>query len=211
MTQNKPAKLTIGVTGNSGSGKTTVTNLLVTCGGYAIDADITAHKVMAQGQPAYKKIISAFGSKILEQSSQEISRKKLGAIVFNDIEKRTQLESIVHPLISDKIIAEIKTATESIAHSFIIIDAVLLVESGMHHFCNSLWLITAIPENRLARIIVRDNLSQEMAESRMRNQRDTTTIANIAQVIIHNDRDIKTLEAQVKTELKATQRDNQLC
>ena len=198
MMQNK---LTIGITGNSGSGKTTVTNILSEYGGYAIDADLVAHKVMAQGQSGYKKIVSTFGTEILEPN-QEISRNKLGFIVFNDLEKRTLLEQIVHPLVCEEIINDVKKMSQSHTHPFIIIDAVLLVESGLHHYCNSLWLITAAPENRLARITFRDNLSSEKAQSRMRNQRDTTAIADIAQVIIHNDGDMEALKAQVITKIK---------
>ena len=179
----------IGITGNSGSGKTTVANMI---GGHAIDADKVVHKVMETGQPAYKKIVSAFGTDILD-SEAKIDRKKLGSIVFSDTAKRTSLEEILHPIVTEEILNEIKNSGELI----FTIDAVLLVESGLHHHCDEVWLVTATPEHRLKRIIDRDNLSEEAAQSRMRNQRDTTHIAAIADVVIVNDGDLESLKAQV--------------
>jgi len=190
MTQNK---FIIGITGNSGSGKSTVSKMLAAEGGHTIDADRVAHKVMEPGQPAYKKIVAVFGQSILDNEGQ-IDRKKLGAIVFNDTQKRTQLESIVHPLVTDEILLEIANTTAS----FYVVDAVLLVESGLNQHCNSLWLITASEEKRLQRIIARDGLSPEAAQARMKNQRDTTPIAAISQQIINNDGNIINLKTLVQ-------------
>ena len=179
-------KTIIGLTGNSGSGKTSVAEILHELGAFAIDADKIAHKVMQAGQAAYQEIIAAFGTEILQKQSEEkpapIDRKKLGAIVFNNAEKRTQLEDIVHPIVCEKILAEAAASKSAI----VVIDAVLLVESGLHHHCDAVWLITAPEDQRLKRIITRDSLSIEAAEARMRNQRDTTKIAKIAQSIIQN-------------------------
>ena len=189
MTQNK---LVIGITGNSGSGKTTVAAMIEACGGYAINADIVAHRVMEPGKPAYKKIVAVFGPDILGVHDK-IDRKKLGIIAFNDAKKRTQLEHIVHPLVIDEILAETAAADTT----FVGIDAVLLVESGLHHHCDTVWLVTASAEARLARITTRDGLDKASAESRMRNQRSTQPIAAIAHVIIYNDGDLKSLQSQV--------------
>lgn len=199
MTQNKMLinKVPIiGITGNSGSGKTTVCDILASYSGHIIDADKAAHKAMEPGKPAYIKIVSAFGPDILS-SGNKIDRKKLGSIVFNDINKRTLLESIVHPLVIEDILTEI-SSTDAL---FIAIDAVLLVESGLHHHCSTVWLVTAPDEARLNRIIVRDGLSTEAAAARMRNQRDTAPIAAIAQITIQNDGDIKALHSRVVTAL----------
>jgi len=193
MTQNKfLSKKIIGITGNSGSGKTTVAKIFATKhGGHAIEADKVAHGVMEPGKPAYNKVVEAFGKEII--TNGKINRKKLGAIVFNDIEKRTQLENIVHPLVSEEILNEAESAKAQI----VTIDAVLLVESGLHKNCDAVWLIIASEEERLKRIIERDGLSQEAAWARMRNQRDTAHIAAIAQVIIHNNGDLDDLHSQV--------------
>jgi len=191
MTQNK--KRVIGITGNSGSGKTTVAQMLVdNYGAHAIDADEVVHSLMKPQQPAYNKIAAAFGPDIL--SDGKIDRKKLGAIVFKDTEKRTQLESIVHPIVIDEILKEV----DSVGAGLVVIDAVLLVESGLHHHCDSIWLVTAPEVERLKRITTRDNLDDEAAKARMRNQRDTAQIAAIAQLIVGNDGDLDNIISQVQ-------------
>ena len=190
---NSPNKTRIiGITGNSGSGKTTVAQIITAKGGLEIDADRLAHQVMEPGRAAYDDIVKNFGKEILNKDGH-IDRKKLGAIVFSKPEKRTQLEAIVHPLVIQEIRAKIAASNESV----ITVDAVLLVESGLHHHCDALWLVTAKEETRLARITTRDKLDHESANARMRNQRDTAPIAAIADVIIHNEGDLSQLESQV--------------
>jgi len=190
----KSNKTLIGITGNSGSGKTTVCKILNDMGFYTIDCDTLSHAILRSGEFAYTKVVEAFGTEILT-SSQEIDRKKLGAVVFADQSKRTLLESIVHPVVIDRVLKEAE-ATDS---KYIAIDAVLLVESGLHNHCNAVWLVTADEKQRLARITVRDELSQDAAQARMRNQRDTAHIAELASEIITNDGDLDILQWQVKT------------
>ena len=196
MTRND--KLIIGITGNSGSGKTTVAKMLAAMGGYTIDADTVTHRVMEPDQSAYKKIVAAFGPDILGCAGK-IDRKKLGAVVFADKKKRTQLESIVHPLVIDEILGEIANVNDA----FITVDAVLLVESGLHRHCNAVWLITASEKDRQNRIIARDDLSLDAAQARMNNQRDTKSIAAISQTVICNDGTLSALEAVVSESLAA--------
>ena len=210
MTQSNGNTIIIGITGNSGSGKTTVATMLSEKGGHKIDADITAHRIMEPGGRAYKKIVAAFGPEILDPGGG-IDRGKLGQAVFSDETKRTQLENIVHPLVEEEILAEIETKSKAEAEAgiqaevheksgvpFFIIDAVLLVESGLHRHCDEVWLIKAEEEERMARIIARDDLDSERAAARMRNQRDTTHIAAIAQAVIDNNGDLERLREQVE-------------
>lgn len=190
-------KRVIGITGNSGSGKTTVANILAAKGATAIEADKVAHKAFEKGTPTYKKIISAFGPGILGQD-EEISRKKLGALVFSDTKKRTQLESIVHPFVTEEILKIIEESHSSL----IVIDAVLLVEAGLNKHCDIVWLVRADENLRLKRITTRDNLDKQAAEARMRNQRDTQHIPAISQGIIENDGDMAALNSQIEQLLK---------
>lgn len=196
MTQSN-RKIIIGITGNSGSGKTTISEILGKMGGHAINADTVAHQVMAKGRKAYKKIVAAFGTEILDPS-EEIDRKKLGSIVFSDEEKRTLLERIVHPIVREEIISQVEDADAS----FIAIDAVLLVEGGLNEVCDFVWLVTAEEDKRRKRIIFRDNLSRERADARMRNQRDVRPIGDIADVVIQNDGDLEDLEVQIEAALR---------
>jgi len=190
MTQNK--KTVIGITGNTGSGKTTVANMLCNYGGHAIDADVVSRKLMEPEGAAYKPVTSVFGPEILKTDG-EIDRKKLGQIVFNDVKKRTMLENIIHPLVTEEILKQIENSDSPVVS----LDAVLLVESGLYRHCSAVWLVIAPAKDRLARIIDRDGLSHEDAEARMRNQRDTADIEKIAQAIIYNDGDFDGLKSQI--------------
>ena len=185
MTQNK----VIGITGNSGSGKTTVCAILAEHGGDVINADAVTHRLMEQGTAVYKKIVSAFGTGILDEN--KIDRKKLGTIVFNDEKKRTQLENIIHPAVVDEILSSIKNSRAP----FTALDVVLLIESGLNKHCDAVWLVTAPEDMRLSRIISRDSLSEEAADARMRNQRNVPPEA--ADRLIINDGNIENLEKQV--------------
>jgi len=196
----KSNKTLIGITGNTGSGKTTVCKILKDMGFYTIDCDVISHAVLSPGESAYTKVIGAFGTEIVADNG-EIDRRKLGSVVFSDHDKRTLLESIVHPAVIDRALDEAAMADSK----YIVIDAVLLVESGLHHRCDAVWLVTADEKERLARIINRDNLNQEAAQARMRNQRDTAQIAKLASEIITNDGDLDILQWQVKTAVQKLQ------
>lgn len=119
----------IGITGSIGSGKTTAANLFKKYGFKVINADKIGHQVMKKGSIAHKKIISEFGSGILDKN-KNINRKKLGEIVFSDYVKLKKLNLIMHPLI----LSEIKDSIEKIGKQCknkknIVIDAPLLLET----------------------------------------------------------------------------------
>ena len=194
--------ITIGVTGISGSGKTTVTRILAEKGGYAVEADRLAHQLMQKDQPAYKDIVAVFGMGILD-SEGEISRPALGKIVFEDKKKLAELESILHPKVKAKTNELIAQAKVSGQYKFAIIDAPLLIEAGMHKDCHSCWLVTASNEIRLARIMARDNITQEAAEKRLRNRAGDDALRPYADTIIENNSDcLTTLQQQVTEALE---------
>ena len=192
MIQNKiPGKFVIGLTGPTGSGKSTIAEILSKNGCHTIIADSIVHKIMEPGQSVYKKIITAFGNDIVGENLN-IDRKKLGSIVFNNQKDRTKLENIIHPVVIDKIINEVKKCKPDI----VVVEAILLVESNLHLYCDVVWLVTASEIKRKDRIISRDGIDESTAEARMRNQRDLQPIMDIADCIIYNDSDIQNLREQ---------------
>jgi len=187
----------IGVTGISGSGKTTITHMLAQMGGYTVDADQLVHQLMQKGQPLYNDIIAVYGTDILDNKG-EIYRPALGKLVFNDKEKLAQLESIIHPQVIATTNSLITQAKSSGQYKFAVIDAPLLIEAGMHKDCHSCWLVTASHEKRLARIMARDNISKEAAEKRLANRASDSALMPHANIIIeNNDDDLTALKEQV--------------
>ena len=203
MTQNK--FMVFGITGISGSGTSTVAELLQELieeeGGYFIailvEADEIAHEVMLKGNQAYDEIVSHFGKDILNDYN-EIDRQILGKIVFNDEELLTVLKSIIHPhviKITKNIINSCSETEEVLA---VIIDAPLLIESGMNSLCDYCWLVTAPNEKRLERIQARDNISLEMAELRLKNRVGDEALRPYVNAVIENDGDKHSLMKKVQ-------------
>ena len=191
----------IGITGISGSGKTTVTRMLANMGGYTVEADPLAHMAMKKGQPAHKEIVNAFGTDILDDTG-EISRPALGKLVFENKKKLAKLESIIHPKVIALTTALIAHAKTTGKYKFAVIDAALLIEAKMHKTCHHCWLITASHDVRLARIMARDNITKEAAEKRLSSRSGDEALKPHATTIIENNEDLVSLKTKVVKALK---------
>ena len=185
----------IGITGITGSGTSTVAKILQELGAFVISADKLAHEVIKKGQRAYEKIIETFGTSFL-MPDDEINRKQLGDVVFGaeNKEKRASLESIIHPVVLEEIDELVKNA----ANTFVVIDAPLLVESGLDEKCDEVWLVTADDEERISRIIKRDGVDRSIAEKRIKSRQNEENLKSRADVVIINSGDILSLQKQVK-------------
>lgn len=177
MTQNK----IIGLTGGSGSGKSTVARLLCRQKGvFVIDADKIGHDIMLPGGEAYDSIISHFGSRILSCDGT-IDRKKLRLVVFSDKCELEALNTITHP-----IIAEISKNLAS-NHKFSVIDAALLFDcKPILSICSKTIVVCAPIDVRINRIMARDNLSETEAKMRINAQRPQEELIRLADFVIEN-------------------------
>lgn len=183
MKQNK--SLIIGLTGGSGCGKTTVANILKELGGYIIDADKFAHKIIKKGERAYYEIIEAFGTEILT-NEKNIDRKALGNIVFSEKEKLELLNFITHKYILKEIYNEIDFAKNQKKYKYIVLDAPLLIETNLHKIVDTVWIVYADREDRIKRLIKRDNVSKEIIEKRINMQTPFEKNKDFADFIIYN-------------------------
>ena len=188
--------LIIGITGNIGSGKTTVSKILESEGAYMINADHIARAVLAKDGAGYKEAVEFFGASIL-QDDGEINRANLASIVFNDQEKLIKLNEITHKHVIAKIGELIAKVKEANSHKLICLDVPLLFESGLDKICNTTWLIDAPYETKLARVIERDNTSHEAAKSRLDSQTPSSKLRRKCDTVIENDNDFEELKAQV--------------
>lgn len=175
----------IGLTGGSGSGKSTVAGALRSAGAYIIDCDRVAHENMLKGAVAYGDIVADFGSDILLENG-EIDRKKLGAVVFSDEKALERLNKITHK----HIIARVEQLVSSSEAEVTVIDAPLLYETGLDRLCDEVWVTEAPYEERVKRITERDGITKQAAEARLKNQgsytggdrRIVTNFATIAEL-----------------------------
>ena len=195
MTQNKfPV---IGVTGITGSGASTVAGFLEEFGGKVISADRLAHEAQKKGQPAYDGIVALFGGEILQEDG-EINRKALGKIVFGDKSKLKQLEEIVHPVV----VRHIKNLVDKCDKTFAVIDAPLLIESGLYTGCDEVWLVCTAHEERLARIMKRDGIDMTAAQMRLESRLSDNELAKKADFILYNQNDLTVLKEKVYRRIK---------
>ena len=200
IANNGDSTLIIGITGITGSGTSSVAKILEACGGFVISADKLVHGLMLQGQPAYSEIVEIFGDGVLG-ADDEIDRRALGGMVFGNKERLTQLENVLHPMVIEK---TKKLLSSHMHYSFAVIDAPLLIESGMNKLCFSTWLITAPDSLRMERIQARDKLTHEAAEHRIRSRPGDDVLRPDADIIIENAGGLSTLEKKAHDALAST-------
>lgn len=174
--------VTIGITGNSGSGKSTFSKVLASkLDAVIIDADKIAKKTSEQGKEYYNKIVEEFGEEILKEN--EIDRKKLANIIYKNEEKRNKLNFFTNKYVVEKIKQEI----EKNKNKNIIMDVPLLFESGLDKECNITISLVAKENVKLERMIKRDNIDENIAKQRLDIQKpDEYYIEKSNYIIVNN-------------------------
>jgi dephospho-CoA kinase len=186
----------IGLTGNIATGKSLVAQMLAELGARVIDADQVAHAAMLPGGAAYGTVVEAFGSDILSETDAggTIDRAKLGAIVFSDPAALRRLEQAVHPATVAAVNRLIAAATERV----VVVEAIKLIEAGMHRRYEALWVVTAPREVQIARLMATRGLSQAEAALRVEAQPPQAEKAALADLVIANDGSVADLRLKVE-------------
>ena len=175
----------IGLTGNIACGKSLVADVFRQLGARVIDADQIARLVVKPEEAAWHDIVEKFGEGILNPD-KTIDRKKLGDIVFNDEEKRQELNRITHPRIREKI-KELLKGYESEGVEVTILEAALIVEGGgLIPLLDALVVVTADEESQIKRLRERKGFSREAAISRIRSQMPQEEKVKHADYVIDN-------------------------
>jgi dephospho-CoA kinase len=183
----------IGLTGNIATGKSLVAQMLAELGALVIDADRVAHEVMAPDGPAYDAVIEAFGRDLLAPDGT-IDRGKLGEIVFRDPKALQRLEEAVHPATIAEVTLRILRATEPV----VVVEAIKLIEAGMHRAYDALWVVTAPRPLQIERLVNERGLTEEAAALRVDAQPPQEDKAAVADVVIVNDGSLEALCEKVR-------------
>ena len=194
----------IGLTGQSGAGKSTVAGFLEQNGFKVINADLLVRKIYESGSPCLKTIAAVFGDDIITENGTP-DRKLLAKRAFSSKENTELLGSIVHPFVTAELFAEIKKSAENGATT-IVYDAPQLFESNADVICDEIISVTAEKSVRLERICKRDNISKENALMRMNAQLDEEFFRENSDYIIENNSDISSLNIQLEGLLKQLNR-----
>jgi len=189
----------IGLTGGIASGKSTVSNYLKSKSIPIVDADIVSREVVMPGSKGLQAIIDTFGKDILEED--HLNRKALRELIFNDEEKRLKLNRILHPIIHDEILKQIQALKDN-NEPIIIFDAPLLLENNLKYMVDELWLVSTSVEKQIERLINRDNMTLESAESIISKQMPLVEKEKLSDVILDNNSTVEALLEQVDKILK---------
>lgn len=187
----------IGIVGGMGAGKSTVVKLLNEIEPVSsISADLIGHEILLKGEPAYVPILDAFGYDILDESG-EIIRKKLGQAVFGDEEKVRKLNEITHPLIMKRVMQRIEESKRETPHRHIILEAALLLESGLVDLTDLVIAVYADVDVRIKRVIQREGLSEEQIVKRFNAQKEWTELRAAADYVIDNSVSLENTKKQI--------------
>jgi len=196
--------LRIGLTGGIGSGKSTVAAMLRDRECLVLDADSLAHELLEPGQDAYNEVVREFGQSVLTKGGT-VDRKRLGAIVFGDPEKRARLEGILHPRIQD-ITAKWFAALDRSGGPEVAFDnAALIFEAGSKKNLDRVVVCWCRPDQQLERLRDR-GLSLEEAQRRIAAQMPIDDKRALADDVIDCSGKIPETERQVTLLLEKLKR-----
>ena len=179
----------IGITGGTGAGKTSAMQALQSLGALALDCDEIYHGLLLSSDEMKAKLEERFDN---VSTDGEIDRQKLSEIVWNDPTALHELNTITHGFVNDEIdrrIAAFKMQGGTVAA----VDAIALIESGQSANCDVIVGVTAPPEERLSRIMQRDNLKREHAQMRLKAQQSESYYKENCDYILENVYDTKAL------------------
>lgn len=158
----------IGLTGSTGSGTSTIADLFAQKGHPVFSCDKVYHDMISYDGTLTKELVATFGEEIHDPKGG-IDRRALRKIAFADPETKQKLEAITHPHIFAALNEWLERA-EKQGISVVVIDAPLLIETGLYQRCNLNIVVWAPKSVRLMRIVARDNITQEEAEARVNAQ-----------------------------------------
>ena len=181
----------IGLTGGIASGKTTVSDFFKKLGIQVIDADVISHEVTKPDGSAFKEIMSSFGSNILNENGL-IDRNKMRTIIFNDQNKKEELEGIIHPKVREEML---KLISQSNDH-YLIISVPLLVETGMNEMFDRTLVVDCSEETQIDRLMHRDKITFQEAQSILINQANRSARLKVADDLILNEKNVNLSELE---------------
>jgi len=191
----------IGLTGGIASGKSTVSNMLSKLGAVVLDADLIAKEVTSPGSSGLQKLVDAFGKEILLPDGS-LNRKKLAEIVFHDKDALRLLNSIVHPLVLQRIVTILdnlkRRAEEDGATKIVVLDAPLLLEVGAEKLADEVWVVSVDLECQVRRLMRREGFTREEAFSRINAQMPLSEKKRYADEVIDNNGTPEETEKRVK-------------
>ncbi|MDI9441195.1 MAG: dephospho-CoA kinase [Firmicutes bacterium] len=191
----------IGITGGIASGKSTAAEYLRRLGHVVLDADLYARQAVEPGTEGYRQVCEAFPQVVTDGG--KIDRAKLGKIVFSDPKQRRRLESIIHPIVLQRLKDE--GARLEREGGLVFMEIPLLYEVGFEESVDEVWVVYVDGETQLDRLLKRSNVTRELAEQIIASQMPLAEKAARATRVIDNSGSLQATWAQLEKLLKEVQ------
>lgn len=189
--------LLVGLTGGIASGKSLAAKFFAEQGAHIIDADRLSRELVQPGQPSLKEIVDAFGVFILDETGN-LDRGKLAEIIFQNPQKKSILEAILHPKIIAKEMEKYSNISAEDPSAIVIIDAALLIESGNYKNVDKVIVVNSSEEHQVQRILNRNSLNPDQAAARIKNQMSLKEKIKYADFILDNNSQPQDLRRNVQ-------------
>ncbi len=186
----------IGLTGGIASGKSTVSDMIRKLDIPIVDADVEARMAVEPGEPAFEEIVKAFGKQVLDETGH-LNRPTLGDIVFQNEEKRQQLNKIVHPQVRHRMKQQLHQLQQT--HPHVVLDIPLLFESKLTDWADRVLVVYVDEGIQLNRLMERNNYSESEAKSRIQSQLPLTEKKALADAVIDNNGSLEDSRKQLIT------------
>lgn len=193
----------IGLTGSIASGKSTVAAMMRGYGLPIVDADQVARDVVKPGSPTLAKIVTAFGDKAL-LADGSMDRGYVGQLIFHEPAKRNTLNDIIHPAIREEMLRQ-RDEYVTNGYKHVVMDIPLLFESKLQHYVEKILVVSVKEDIQLARLMARNDLTEEDALARIRSQLPMSVKEAGADAVIYNNGSEAQAASQLATILKAWQ------
>ena len=179
----EPKGLVLGITGGTGCGKTTLLKVFEQAGGLIMDCDQIYHELLKTGTALLDAIEAHFPGCV---EGFKLDRKKLAGIVFNDPAALADLNAITHGAVKKEVLRRLDHTPGGIP---VAIDAIGLFEAGLAELCDVTVAVTAPEEDRIKRLMARDNLTREQALERMNAQKPESYFREKCDYVLENTGD----------------------
>ena len=185
--------LRVGLTGGIASGKSTVAAMFVELGATLIDTDIVAREVVARGEPGLAAIRAAFGESLINEDG-ELDRPKMRRLIFSDAASRARLESILHPMIRERTLANL----DELDDPYVLVAVPLLLEKKFDALVDRVLVVDCPTDTQLKRLMQRDQLDQTEAQAALMAQADRSVRLDSADEVIDNSGTLSATSQQVR-------------
>ena len=190
----------IGLTGGIASGKSTVTKYLRQQGYTVVDCDNIAWELAEPDCSIWQVYFARYGSKVINPD-RSLNRQAVADIVFRDKKELDAINSLVHPLIKDEMMSQVKVAGDE-GEKVIFLDVPLLFEASYDKLVDEKWLVYVSRDTQLRRLMSRNDFNHDEAVRRIDSQMSLEEKKKLSDVIINNNADRKRLRRQLDEKLE---------